>query len=88
MSQINTHRWSFHDTVFLCVDTCEDHAQSVEKEHIGFFCRMFGVDVGSLTTEGQNMLRLLLMCDDVGLMPHWPKGAPRWSDAHMWEEVR
>ena len=68
MSDKNTHQVSWYDSVLLCAD----HAQSVEKEHIGFCCRTLGVDVGSLTTEGQDMLRLLLMCDDVGLMPPWP----------------
>lgn len=72
MSERNTHQVSHNDTVFLCALTFEDHAQSVENKHIEFCCRTLGVDVGSLTTEGEDMLRLLLMCDDVGLMPPWP----------------
>ena len=87
MSEKNSHSVSLYDTVRLCVDKYENHAQSVEKEHIGFCCRTLGVDVGSLSTEAQNMLHLLLMCDDVGLMPPWPTGGPRWSDAHMWGKV-
>lgn len=74
MSEKDIHKVSLYDTVRLCVDKYEDHAQSVEKEHIGFCCRTLGVNVGSLSTEAQDMLRLLLMCDDVGLMPHWPTG--------------
>ncbi len=78
MSHKNTHQVSMYDTVVLCMSH-GDYAQSVEKEHLEYCCRTLGVDVGSLTTEAQDMIRLLLMCDDVGLMPPWPDNTPMYK---------